>query len=240
MYLLRLDDACETIDYERWTTLEQLLDHYGIKPLVGVIPHNDDPELQQYPIDANFWNKVIDWQSKGWTIAMHGYNHVYDSHEAGINPMWNRSEFAGLPLNEQCEKVRLGVKIFRQNGVAPRYFFAPSHTFDNNTLEALRCESNIRVVSDTFALNPYREGDFVFVPRTAGRCRHLPIKGTFTFSLHPATMNRAAFLELEQFLKKYRSFFASFDDIDYASVGQMSNVDKLVSKGFWLLKKVRK
>ena len=26
----------------------------------------------------NFWQKVRDWQNKGWEISMHGLTHVYD------------------------------------------------------------------------------------------------------------------------------------------------------------------
>lgn len=42
-YILRLDDACEKRDIEKWDLMEQLLDQYNIKPLVGIIPHCEDP-----------------------------------------------------------------------------------------------------------------------------------------------------------------------------------------------------
>lgn len=37
-FVMRLDDACEGHDVERWDRMEQVLDRYGVKPLVGVIP----------------------------------------------------------------------------------------------------------------------------------------------------------------------------------------------------------
>ena len=43
--LLRLDDASDYMDIEKWQRLEEFLDRYGIKPLVGIIPDNQDASL---------------------------------------------------------------------------------------------------------------------------------------------------------------------------------------------------
>ena len=37
-YLLRLDDASNFMDVEKWLRMERLLDQYGIKPIFGIIP----------------------------------------------------------------------------------------------------------------------------------------------------------------------------------------------------------
>ena len=63
---------------------------------------------------------------------------MYDSTDGGINPVQNKSEFAGHPLEVQKKKIRQGIAVFRQHGIEPSVFFAPSHTFDHNTLEALK------------------------------------------------------------------------------------------------------
>ena len=42
MYLVRLDDASEYMDIEKWKIVEGILDKYQIKPLVGIIPDNKD------------------------------------------------------------------------------------------------------------------------------------------------------------------------------------------------------
>lgn len=44
-YILRLDDASEYMDVDKWQRMETLLDKYNIKPLVGIIPDNQDPSL---------------------------------------------------------------------------------------------------------------------------------------------------------------------------------------------------
>ena len=51
MYLLRLDDASEYMDTGKWARTEKLLDKYGVKPIFGIIPHNEDPQLITYEIN---------------------------------------------------------------------------------------------------------------------------------------------------------------------------------------------
>lgn len=208
-YILRLDDACEKMDIEKWDKMEQLLDKYGVKPLVGVIPHCEDPMMDDYPVDSNFWSKVNNWISKDWSIAMHGYNHVYSTECGGINPINNRSEFAGEPLEVQKEKIRKGISIMREHGVNPKVFFAPSHTFDRNTLLALKAESDINIISDTIANDVYYQDDFQFVPQQSGRVRKLPFK-VVTFCYHPNMMKENDFLILECFLEKNSDLFIEF------------------------------
>ena len=76
-YLIRLDDACPYMDKVKWQRMEDILDKYGVKPLVGIIPANTDPETMIEPEDAGFWEKVHSWDGKGWCIALHGYNHLH-------------------------------------------------------------------------------------------------------------------------------------------------------------------
>ena len=52
---------------------------HSIKPVLGVIPKNQDEDLLTYPANNKFWDRVRNWKSLGWEIVMHGYTHVYDS-----------------------------------------------------------------------------------------------------------------------------------------------------------------
>lgn len=63
-YLIRLDDACPVMDAKKWQRMEDLLDTYGVKPMVGVIPANKDPKQQKDDVDCEFWNKVKRWEMK--------------------------------------------------------------------------------------------------------------------------------------------------------------------------------
>lgn len=226
-YIMRLDDAAEKMDIEKWNRMEQLLDKYSIKPLVGVIPICKDPMMDKYETDNSFWDKVHRWMDKGWTIALHGYEHVYCTEDGGINPVNQRSEFAGLPLEEQQRKIREGVNVFRDHGIEPEVFFAPSHTFDENTIKAIKEESNIRIISDTVANKPYSKYGMTFVPQQSGRVRKLPFD-TVTFCYHPNMMDDQAFQKLERFLQGNRENFRRFPNNEvYRTFGF---VDMLLQK----------
>lgn len=213
-YLLRLDDASDYMDVEKWQKMENLLDKYGIKPLVGIIPDNKDASLiYNYKQDLTFWNKVLSWKNKGWELALHGCYHKYTTKEGGINPVNKRSEFAGVSLDEQRKMIRHGIDILKQYGIVTNIFFAPSHTFDKNTLIALKEESNIRIISDTIANDVYFENDFYFIPEQSGRVRNLPFK-LCTFCYHPNTMSDKDFENLEIFLKKYYFKFVAVKEIE--------------------------
>ena len=238
MYLIRLDDASDHMHIENWAKIEQLLDESGIRPLVGVIPLNRDPMLLEFPEDPGFWQKARAWRDKGWRIALHGYEHLYCSDCAGINPVHDRSEFAGLSLELQREKIREGVAILKEKGLNPTAFFAPSHTFDENTLEALRLESDIRVISDTVANDTYCRNGFTFIPQQAGRVRELPFKVT-TICLHPNFTTDPEFDEIEAFLKTHSGQF-----LDPNAIGPTTRKRSLLDRGYelayFLKRKLRK
>lgn len=241
-YLIRLDDACPTMDSEKWGRMEELLDKYRIQPLVGIVPECKDENLMRSSYDENFWEKARCWSKKGWAIALHGYDHCYISDRGGegLNPMWARSEFAGVSLQVQKEKIRKGVSIMRGHDLEIMCFFAPSHTFDENTLIALYEESDIRVISDTIALNPYRYNEFTIIPQIVGCARDMFFPGVFTFCYHPNTMLDNDFVRLEDFIVKNLSSFISFKDIDTTGLREKGLIDKMLSSLFFLYRKVRK
>ena len=209
MYLLRLDDASLHMNLVNWQRMETLLDQYSIKPVFGIIPHNQDEMLTAYEEVPDFWKMMRSWTDKGWIPALHGYNHVYETASGGINPVNSFSEFAGVPLERQCQKIHDGYAILRQNGICPAIFFAPGHTFDRNTLLALERESQINVILDTAANDVYYRDHFYFVPQQSGKVRKLPMKGV-TFCYHPNAMTDADFDRLEAFLSANAGRFSVF------------------------------
>lgn len=239
-YLIRLDDACPQMNNLKWQRIESILDKYRIKPMVGIIPHNEDPVTCIEPVDADFMTKALDWQKKGWAIALHGYNHVCTTATGGINPVHKRSEFAGLSLGEQKEKISKGYKVLLAMGLMPKYFFAPSHTFDENTLKALLKETPIRIISDTIALRPYKHGAFTVIPCQMGRFRKPPMQGYWTCCFHPNEMDDIAFDAFENFIKANLECFISFSNIDIDKVGGKSIVDKLLSFVYFAIRRIKR
>ena len=240
-YLIRLDDACSTMDVKKWQRIEEIIDSYGIKPMVGVIPANKDSKQMIDDADNGFWDKVNNWEKKGWAIALHGYDHCFisDAGLRGMNPLWNRSEFAGVSLESQKVKIRKGVEVFRTNGIEPKYFFAPAHTYDMNTLQALREESNIRIISDTIATKPYRKGDFVFIPQLGGRCSEIKLPGVWTFCLHPSSMLDEDFIATERFLQAHKDEMLGFDELDFTNLKDKNMISRLLSWGYFTRRRLK-
>lgn len=232
-YVIRLDDAAPHAQWKNWKKIEWLLDLYAIKPLVGVIPNCKDPELNILEENICFWEQVHAWGKKGWTIAMHGYDHRYISNSGGMNPVNLKSEFAGVSLAIQRQKIHDGVKIFRKHGIDPKVFFAPSHTMDFHTIEALKRESNIWIISDTVANYPYSKWGMTFVPQQSGRVRKLPL-GMVTFCYHPNRMTEADFVYLDKFLIKYRNNFIDFPMIQCDR--KETIYDRLLRKIYFLMR----
>lgn len=237
-YLIRLDDACEYRDLEAWSRIEAILDKYCIKPLVGIIPHCEDKELKRYSYDAFFWPLTEEWINKGWAIALHGYNHVYITTEGGINPVNNRSEFAGLDKKLQSDKIRKGIEILTYHGIKPIAFFAPSHTFDNNTLSAIKEYSDIRIISDCVASQPFFEEGFYFLPQQTGKPRKLPFR-FITICLHPNIMSNSDFLEFENFLQTKSNSCVDLNNFKL-TYRKRSMYDNFSQKIYFLLRKMRK
>jgi predicted deacetylase len=201
-YLLRLDDACETMDHGRWDAIEALLDRLGIRPIVGITPDNRDPDLVRGHVDPAFWDRVRRWQVKGWSIAMHGLHHRLHHIERGAQyiPFHSRSEFAGLDEAAQAALVARAWGLFEARDVRPSIWMAPAHSFDECTLRAIRRETPIRVISDGLARNYFHEGEFTWLPQQLWWPRPRA-SGLWTICLHPNGMSDGEIAELATLLE---------------------------------------
>ena len=83
------------------------------------------------------------WQEMGWSIAIHGYQHKYQSEDAGILGLNRYSEFSGLSYSLQQNYLSKGLAIFEANGV--RSLWIARHSFDETTIKILR-ESGIKII----------------------------------------------------------------------------------------------
>ena len=235
MYLIRLDDASDYMDVAKWAKMQEILDANDVKPLVGVIPLNRDPILREkFQKNSDFWALANSWKNAGWRIALHGYEHVYSTNNGGINPVHNKSEFAGHTLNEQRRKIHEGLVILREQGLQPDIFFAPSHTFDENTLEALRLESDIRMISDTIANDVYCHNEFTFIPQQSGWVRELPFRLT-TICLHPNFTSDAEFQQIEAFITAHSGQF--IDPFSITRTTRKKDLFDLAAEKLYFLKR---
>src|SRR5215472_8164987 len=98
-YLIRFDDICPTMNWVIWERVEKILVSTGIKPILAVVPDNQDPRLRAAEPNLDFWNKVRGWQSRGWTIGLHGYQHLASTRDGGVLKINKWGEFSGLKFD---------------------------------------------------------------------------------------------------------------------------------------------
>lgn len=199
---VRLDDITPGMDWERFLAFKELLDSYGIKPLIGVIPCNEDKSLMGDTAGApgDFWEYVKNLQKEGWTVAMHGFRHCYTTACGGLFPLNRFSEFAGVPYEVQREMLLKGKELLLSKEIKTDVFMAPAHSYDNSTLRALK-EAGFHRVTDGFGNRPYRCQGLTFYPisfRLGGTLKKK--KGYSTLVVHAGTVAAGQ-------LERYRKMF---------------------------------
>lgn len=163
-FFVRFDDVCPTMDLKQFKKAKELMDKYDIKPLIGVIPDNKDPEQMIDSEMQNFWGFIKNLQIDGWSIAMHGYNHVYNQDKPKTIICGRKhSEFAGNSYEIQYEMIRKGKAVLESHGIFTDMFFAPAHTYDRNTLKALAA-NGFRYNIDGLSEKPYWQYGIINIP----------------------------------------------------------------------------
>lgn len=210
-FLLRFDDLCPTVSRTRWQRFLPLIDEFGIRPILAVIPDNRDRHLESSPEDPEFWAQMRTLEAAGATIGLHGYTHVCHSHGPSLLPLHRWTEFAGVPEGIQREWIRAGLNILHDHGLNPRIWVAPRHGFDSQTLHALRIEG-IGVLSDGFARVPFTRGGLTWIPQQLWA----PVdkrKGLWTICIHANTAPSSQVNQLRDFLRQHAAQFTSVDRV---------------------------
>lgn len=247
---VRLDDITPDMDWERFFKFKALLDQYQVKPLIGVVPDNRDENLIKIKQDKiekeipeDFWAYVRQLHSQGWMVAMHGYQHIYATKKSGIFPLNNFSEFAGVSLEKQKEMLAEGRKLLAQKKIETDMFMAPAHSYDRNTLRALK-ETGFKTLTDGFGDLPYEWKELIFYP-ISFQLSHSFKKdsGYSTMVVHTDTVS-------DEDLERYKSYFEKTDVewISYEEYLRQTPVKRscfgmikefFMAKGKYLLMKLR-
>lgn len=210
-YLVRIDDLCPTVHPERWSGICEVIRELKIRPILAVVPDNQDESLAKSTYDERFWEEMRILQQEGATIAMHGYRHDCSLRARSLIPLHRHSEFAGRSLETQREFLRSGLAALRHEALEPRLFVAPKHSFDRATLRAL-CQEGLPYISDGLARVPFKRDGVTWIPQQlwspASRA-----KGLWTICIHPNSTGPRRAAELRSFIKKYREQFTSFDEV---------------------------
>ena len=207
---IRLDDITPTMDWQKFFAFKKLLDRYGLKPLIGVVPDNHDSMLSLDREREDFWNMILQLQQEGWVIAMHGCTHIYNQKEGGLFPLNNFAEFAGNSLEIQREKIGCGKRILEDKRIYTDIFMAPAHAYDENTLIALK-ENGFNKITDGFGKYPYSWRGLTFYPISFRMANSLKeAEGYTTLVVHTNTIENMEFYE--KILKEHREDFISYGE----------------------------
>ncbi|MBR2309188.1 MAG: DUF2334 domain-containing protein [Oscillospiraceae bacterium] len=206
--VFRMDDICPQMDQMKFDRMRKIFDEYGVKPIIGVVPDCKDPLLNCDEENPNFWEMIRSLQVDGWTIAMHGCYHQYVTKSSGLLSNGKRSEFAGLSYEEQYRKLQYGRDKLKEHGIETDVFMAPSHSFDKNTLKALK-ELGFSCVTDGLTARPYIYMGLLFVP-----CIESKIVAAWRFSTvcyHTNMAKEERFEQTRKFLSQHREQVITFD-----------------------------
>lgn len=233
--LFRLDDITPGLNKENFNRIEKIFDAFDVKPMIGVVPCNEDEHLivdeefrpvtdeEGKPVSdkegklvsdkkqEEFWDNIKRLQDKGWTIALHGYKHVYVNEQKGLLEANPFSEFAGVDYEEQVDIISKGKDILESYGLKVGYFMAPGHTFDENTLKALAV-NGISRITDGYTDKPYIREGITFVPCTLTEPK-VP-EGIDTVCIHLNNWKDTEFEALEAFLKTNVGLVTGFEKVE--------------------------
>ena len=210
--VIRLDDIAPNMNWDMFARVKKLFEQYNIKPLIGVIPKNEDKELKSYPMClTSFWDEIKSLQNNEWEISMHGYEHLYSPNCKGdYLGHGGNTEFVGFSYENQFKKLSLGLDIFKKQKIKIRTFFAPNHTFDKNTISACK-ELGINSIIDGYGIAPYYEGGISFFPQLFYRLFILPF-GFQVMQIHLNYFEEKDFTKFEEFIKKNAKKIITFEE----------------------------
>lgn len=207
--VIRMDDICPRMKKIPFQRMRKLLESYGATAIIGVVPECRDESLNLEEEDPYFWNMISDLQKKGWTIAMHGCFHQYVTNSNGMISNNKRSEFAGLSYDEQYEKLKYGKKKLQDHGIVTDVFMAPSHSYDKNTLLALK-NLGFKYITDGLTSKPYTFNDLTFIPCIESKIKKCNRLSTVCY--HTNMIMEQRYEETEELLKNNRADVISFSD----------------------------
>ena len=209
-YFFRLDDIAPNMNWDNFNAALEIFQQNNIKPLIAVIPDVKDPKLLNYPNNSNFWPIIKELKNNGWIIAQHGYQHLTKG-GGGVLKIHKSGEFGELGFKEQAIMVSAGRKIMEEQSVPSNVFVAPRHSFDKNTIKALK-ENNFHFISDGIALWPFKKWDLIWLPQILWRPR-IGMFGLVTVALHTNMMNQKDLESLKKFINKNREKIGNFSEL---------------------------
>lgn len=230
-YIFRIDDVVPWMNWTNFEKIEKIFDKYWIKPIIWVVPNNEDYSIWNNNYNKSFWTKINCLYSKWWIVAQHWYSHKYVNTNwwiLNINKYW---EFAWLPYDEQFKKIEEWKRILESNlWIEIKWRMAPAHSFDINTCKVLK-NLWFEYITDWIAIYPFIK---YWLKRLPQQLWH-PSKKYFwtrTICLHTNKYNSDFIKQINNFCKdNHDKILWDFNNIDYHT----NFIEKIISF-FWSIK----
>jgi len=113
-------------------------------------------------------------------------------------------------LEAQIQKLTLGLEIFKKQNISVEVFFAPNHTFDQNTVKACK-KLGFKSIIDGYGLRPYYKDEILFIPQLFYKLYTLPF-GIQTIQLHINYFSNDDYLNFEKFVIKNHKKIISYEE----------------------------
>ena len=214
MYIVRFDDITPGMNWEKFYKIKKTLENYNIVSVLGVVPDNQDPNLNiEEPILLDdFFNRIRAYKAYGDTIAQHGTHHLYDTQDSGLLGINSNSEFSGNSYLKQLRKLAVGKEIMENHHIWEPFFMAPAHSFDLNTLRALK-ELGFKAVTDGYGFYPYEIEGINLVPQLVGKPISKIKYGIQTICLHTNSMSEDKINIFNEFIHNNNNLFLDFKSV---------------------------
>lgn len=209
---VRMDDITPDMNWENFRFFQDLFEKAGITPLLGIVPESRDRKLCCENPHEDFYEVMRRLKEQGYCFAIHGCYHLYTTKRGGLFPLNNSSEFAGVPYEKQKEMLCFGKRKLKKQGIDTDIFMAPAHSYDKNTLRALK-ELGITKVTDGFGKEPYLYKGLTFYPISFLLGRSLKGKGgVTTLVLHANTVTEADRDRYRRIFEEYGKNMISYSE----------------------------
>ena len=230
-YILRFDDISEQMAWTKFLPLKKILRSLDIKCVLGVVPRNRDQNLNVESPRRDFFGLIREFRDAGDAILQHGTHHQYTTTNCGLLGINSRSEFAGHQLEVQLNLLAAGKSVLQQEGVWEPFFMAPAHSFDDNTLEALRL-LGFEALSDGYGLYPYERHGIKLVPQLASR--PIPLLGGIqTICVHINKCSDVEIAALAKFATENRKQILDFKRVVRERPQPEATLGRRVTEVLW-------
>ena len=226
-YIFRYDDYSSKSPTAFEEKLIQLFKKVEIPLTVGVVPYvvagdwNDPASTDTLVLSENKIRILTDAALEGTVeIALHGYSHG----RLATAPDGESSEFMGVDVDIQCERIRAGKEFLeRATGTRITSFIPPHNRYDAGTLQCLEQEDFLTVSADLTG-SSHQARSIRFFPFISGKfpqlkqaheaaIRQVSDNPVVVVMMHPADFIEAgpsddpqiSLNELEELLKNLKS-----------------------------------